>query len=389
MGAVHHQAVVSELSSLRISRVCGSRLARDRLLRRLLGVAVRGLPLMRYDKHGQFGFSRRVGGDFRCSLVGVSDRYGAIAVIGASHATPDLQRSIFGGESAQEVCGQLIERQTADTDLGDAALVTWAAVNCGHPGVTRMVELLRVRNADSCPTQTVTAAWILIALSAVQSTIDLRIEARRARDRLNACFSLRAGVFAHYTADSISAWWRSHVACFADQVYPIQALARYHRVFGDKEALAVAARCATRICQLQGSAGQWWWHYDTRTGSVIEEYPVYTVHQDAMAPMALFDLMEAGGPDFTTSIARGLDWMGEHPETRQELIDDHHDLIWRSVRRKGLPRMVRRLRAGVSRWLPRVRTDRLAACWPPGAVDYEDRPYHLGWILEAWLGGRE
>ena len=82
---------------------------------------------------------------------------------------------------------------------------------------------------------------------------------------------------------------------FAAQVYPIQALARLHRSADDQEALAVANSVAAAICTAQGEAGQWWWHYDGRTGGVVEGYPVYSVHQHAMGPMALLDLAEAGG----------------------------------------------------------------------------------------------
>ncbi len=89
-------------------------------------------------------------------------------------------------------------------------------------------------------------------------------------------------------------WYRAHVGSFADQVYPIQALARLHGSAADPEALAVANAVAKVICDAQGPAGQWWWHYDSRTGGVVEGYPVYTVHQHAMAPMALLDLAERG-----------------------------------------------------------------------------------------------
>ena len=77
------------------------------------------------------------------------------------------------------------------------------------------------------------------------------------------------------------------MTCFADFVYPIQALSHYHMALGCPEAMDAATRCADRMCKLQGPAGQWWWHFDVRTGQGVERYPVYAVHQEAMAPMAL------------------------------------------------------------------------------------------------------
>jgi len=37
--------------------------------------------------------------------------------------------------------------------------------------------------------------------------------------------------------------------------------------------LATAETVVGVICGAQGAAGQWWWHYDSRTGGVVEGYP--------------------------------------------------------------------------------------------------------------------
>ena len=72
----------------------------------------------------------------------------------------------------------------------------------------------------------------------------------------------------------------------------------------------------------QGPAGQWWWHYDRRTGRVVERYPVYAVHQDAMAPMALLALERRGAASTcATPIARGLAWLARAPGARRRLAD--------------------------------------------------------------------
>ena len=84
--------------------------------------------------------------------------------------------------------------------------------------------------------------------------------------------------------------------------------------FTDPRALDIARQCAQHICALQGKSGQWWWHYDYRTGEILEGYPVYSVHQDAMAPMALLALEEAGGGDYWAPIAKGLQWLYSPPK---------------------------------------------------------------------------
>jgi len=197
-------------------------------------------------------------------------------------------------------------------------------------------------------------------------------------------------LFPHATGPGLVPWYRAHVSCFADQTYPLQALARLHASGDDPEALAAADACAARICALQGDAGQWWWHYDARTGTVVEGYPVYSVHQHAMAPTALFDLTDAGGSDFGAAVRRGLSWMAEPPELaaagRQEpLILDEAGVTWRKVHRGDPAKAVRAARGLVTRPLPGARLGVLDRVYRPAAVDRECRPYEFGWMLHAWL----
>jgi hypothetical protein len=368
----------------RIERIAGGDPARRALIERMVSVSRDGLPGMFRPEHSGFAHTRRRTPDGRIELRGENLRYGAIVLLGARHLPEAAQREIFGGADAFEHCGALLGRAASIANLGDQALLVWAAAELRHPdlghGLTRLLELLPAEGA----VPTVELAWTLSALAAAGS------EPRRAasvRDRLIRAFSTAAGVFPHGAGPGAGAGLRGHVACFADQVYPIQALARHHRVTGDAEALAAAARCAERICEQQGAAGQWWWHYDARTGRVIEGYPVYSVHQDAMGPMALLDLAEAGGPDFADAVRRGVDWMREAPEVGHSLIDDANGVIWRKVARRDPRKLVRGLRAGSTRLHPALRLGWLDAAFPPTVVDWESRPYHLGWVLHTWLGG--
>jgi hypothetical protein len=146
-----------------------------------------------------------------------------------------------------------------------------------------------------------------------------------------------------------------------------------------------ANACAAQICAVLGPAGQWWWHYDARTGDVLEGYPVYTVHQDSMAPMALLDLAEAGGDDHAAHVRQGLEWMREAAEVGHTLIDDEQAMIWRKVGRTDPRKLVRAVRAGVSRMNANWRLRAVDRVFPASRIDYECRPYHLGWILYAWI----
>jgi hypothetical protein len=142
------------------------------------------------------------------------------------------------------------------------------------------------------------------------------------------------------------------------------------------------------MCELQGPDGQWWWHYDVRTGRVIERYPVYAVHQHSMAPMALFALQDACGTDHTDAIVKSLKWLTTSPEIAGSLIDTQTGVIWRKVARREPFKVSRRAQALVSRLHPSLRMPGLDLAFRPCAIDHESRPYEMGWFVYVWPRGR-
>lgn len=368
---------------------CASLRSRDNTVDRLIAIATSGLPQMYCEDSQRFVHTCRRSAAGTLQRVGQSVRYGAIVTLGARHLPKDVQRQLFGGQSALELCGRMLGEIHSVQNLGDVALITWAAAELRHPQLDDAVRRLRELSGAVCQCYTVEAAWIVSALTAAANHTDVDDDLFKASRRLFHCFRSRAGVFAHHSDRSNTLRGRSHITCFADQVYPIQALAKYYRLAGDGQALETASRCAEQICAVQGEAGQWWWHYDTRTGGVVEEYPVYSVHQDAMAPMALFELQEAGGPDFSDAIHQGLTWVRFAPEVGCSLIDDDLPLIWRKVGRCDPRKFVRASRSITTYLHPALRLKWLDMLFPPSRIDFECRPYHLGWILYTWLRRRE
>jgi hypothetical protein len=105
--------------------------------------------------------------------------------------------------------------------------------------------------------------------------------------------------------------------------------------------------------------------------------------------MGLLALLDAGGLDCRASIARGLEWLVSAPELQgKSLIDQGADLIWRKVARREPRKAVRYLQTAASRLHPGLRVPAMDAVFPAGAIDFEDRPYHLGWLLYAWPESR-
>ncbi|MFE7856422.1 hypothetical protein [Streptomyces sp. NPDC057403] len=369
------------------------------LARRLLAVAESGLPSMLLPGGEAFVFTmagqQAPDGSWTLERRGTSTRYAAITVLGARFLSEDRQRAVLGGRTAEEFAGLLIESLPAVTNLGDAALIAWAAAETGHPKLSDALARVTELDVEGRPQYTVEAAWVLSAFAAARDTVDVERRFTAARDRLLRCRIGDSPLFPHATAPGLVPWYRAHVACFADQTYPLQALARAHAGGdgdGDPEALAAADACAARICELQGEGGQWWWHYDARTGAVIEGYPVYSVHQHAMAPTALFDLADAGGTDFGAAIRKGLRWMTDVPELtgsrhREPMILDDLGATWRKVYRGDPKKAVRAARGLSTRLAPGLRLKSLDRVYRPLAVDRECRPYEFGWMLHAWQAG--
>ena len=344
------------------------------LLSQLQTIATRALPRMYAPERGLFVFTQRPDGG-RLASSGISVRYSAITVIGANAVT--AAPSLFDLPERQRVENQLFS-DGLSAQLGDTSLIAWAGGD-GTPAAVwdRIVKLDAVNGLHP----TVEAAWALAALT-LYGPEHTRPTAHAVAARLIAACGQESNLFPHVLGGT---GFRSHVACFADQVYPIHALAKYAQRFGDRRALDTASRCAAQICRLQGAAGQWWWHYDARTGAVIERYPVYAIHQDAMAPMALLALAAAGGTEFMEHIDRGLHWLSASPELGGEsLIDAPRDMVWRKVARREPGKTSRYLQAAASRVSPALRVPGLNQVFPPRVIDYEDRPYHWGWFLYAW-----
>ena len=356
--------------------VAGSNVASGALLARLRTIGERALPKMYSADARRYVFTVR---GRKQGLVpdGVSPRYTAITLIGL--AADGLQRRPLPYDPVALATAMAADLSTC-TNLGDAALIVWAA---GALGVDTTAAWRQVQRLfDARPAHpTVEVAWALAAatMDPRRASDDLRV---RLRARLLSAWHPASGLFAHTAGGATR---RSHIACFADQVYPIFALARCSAAYDDLAALEAAAGCGRRICNLQGDGGQWHWHYDPRTGDVVESYPVYAIHQDAMAPMALRALKDAGGGDFDANIDRGLRWLESAPELEGgSLIDETAQMVWRKVARREPLKVSRFVQAACTRVHPALRAPGLDALFPPVAIDREDRPYHWGWFLYAW-----
>jgi hypothetical protein len=103
-----------------------------------------------------------------------------------------------------------------------------------------------------------------------------------------------------------------------------------------------------------------------------------------MAPMALIELYEAcGDARYLEAVAHGLRWIGGRNELGADMVDRQNGLVLRSIRRRRGPDRL---------WLGAKTAASLAGLPTGGStarlteLNPTDRPYHFGWVLEAWCG---
>ena len=321
-------------------------------------------------------------------LSGTSLRYAAIVALGVAWLPADQQRAQLGGHTLDDFVTRLVKRQAVSRNLGDIALIAWSAAQIDHPLTADAIRRLGEFDRRTAPEYVVEAAWVVSALAAARAQVDVEEHLAQARRRLLDSVVPGSPVFPHATGPGLVKPYRDHVACFADQVYPVQALARLHHSGDDPAALDAARTTAAQICRLQGPEGQWWWHYDARTGEVIEGYPVYAVHQHAMGPMALLDLAEAGGDDYDEPIRRGLRWLlgpAELGAGGEPMLLDDDGLTVRKVYRGDPRKIVRGLHTVTTRARAGLRLPVINRVYRPSSLDRECRPYEFGWLYFAWL----
>jgi hypothetical protein len=360
----------------------------------LVRLCIARLPAM-IDPSGLVVF-RQDGDDLKSG--GKSLRYTAMTAIG-------LERADAQGFSSKLEAGALLralgEHLPTVDNSGDLGLVAWAAARSDRALAERAVDMLldfgplaRIKGGDAV--HGTELAWVVTGLGEA-----LKNGIGNARE-IRACFDLAfrmleqqrgasglvafARPISSSSALSPSLRLQGELGFFDAQVYTILAALSRFDLTSDPAAIEMATTIGKKIVAHQHPLGQWAWHYNVRSGSVVDLYPVYSVHQDGMAPMALLPLEKALGVPTSAAVAKGVGWLFGDNELEATMADEDRGIIWRSIRRRDpLRRVVYPLKlaslADVGEGLD------LGARWATPAtleVDREMRPYHLGWCLLAF-----
>jgi len=316
---------------------------------------------------------------------GHSLRYALITLLGLEQG-----QAITGPtDDLAETLWQRIDDHGAFEDLtpGDYGLGLWAS-SLWAPPVRRftarhaLAELL----AEPKRCDSVDLSWLL--LGAEQAIVRGRDDAdapalvEEAKSRLLALYNASTCLFYRHTRSGMVSSVSRRVACFANQVYPLLALSVHAKRTACDASRNVVASLSDNLCRLQGPLGQWWWLYNAGDGAVVDGYPVFSVHQDGMALMALFRAADVLGVGFDGAINRSLNWLDGANERGTSMVAEGPGLILRDIHRYGIGR-VGRMFEGTLHCLGRPiawNGSKKAAAF---RVNAECRPYHLGWVLYA------
>lgn len=353
-------------------------------LPQLVELALRGLPQM-FDEQKQLFCHRLVRTSQGFVREGYSPRYTIMTLLGLQ------QVELSGGTSPIDI-QSLYQSFVANTEwinsVGDLGLLVWLTAAFAPEQLENLrrkhyLEEALHRHPDARAGRTMELAWFLTGLS-YAAEADTKLTSRFT-DLAQETYKLllenqgERGYFGHLnTKKSLVGRLRGRIGSFADQIYPILAFSKFSKVFRAEEALAPARKCASAICQAQGELGQWWWLYDSQKGNVSSHFPVYSVHQHAMAPMGLFALEEATGESYQAAIYKGLRWIYGNNELGVDMRDCEGNVIWRCIRPEN--KRSKYAQTALSLLLPA----RQEAPAEKLEVLYEDWPYELGWLLFAF-----
>ena len=355
----------------------------------LVPVVLRGLSQMQDERTGLFSHKAWMEDGGQLTNRGTNPLYTGACVIGLFSGEEGRAEPYFG-QAARALDALL--RRSSERDPAVLATTLWGCALAGRVEGRRLVETLisvaeprRLSSMQLGLAVAGLAQWLRAGERAGERDDGHTIAAARV---LAGELKRRYVPEAHVFSSIGGRGWRHpallRMTSFAAQVYPLLGLCQLAEAT-DTAPPPEVKRVCDFLVQSQGELGQWWWFYSTRAPKIIEGYPVYSVHQDAMAAMALLPATRLGAGDYLDALAIGLRWISGQNELGQSLVDGRAGLIHRAIQRRGGDC------DGLAGWSRRQRgaayVAALAGRSRPAPSELEPcsecRSYHLGWLLLA------
>ncbi len=392
------------MESLKVESMDRSIAGTGREIQYLVEISIGVLERLYVSSEGLFCFRAYPQEDGNLRLDGLSLRYTIMSLIG-------LFRAREYGYNAKidesRVLEGLVERYLPSAPYSEAGLMLWADSIRDRKYSETIWESIKAQehyffksNEKEARYSSLRIAFLLTGLSYYYRRAKDREEVTRYCRRL--CHILRSnfmehsGLFREYSwirrKNIIAAKAQNNVSSFAAQAYPIAALAAYSRLLEDPTSISIIKQCAETLCRFQGENGQWPWLYNVMTGTVVDSYPVYSVHQGGMGPFALLGLQETLKTKcYEEAIFKSLNWLWGANELRKPIVDAKDQIIWRAIQRRDSDALGP---YGIG-WSGQC--NRYLAAWFSGLsletvfnkrigfeILRETRPYEYGWYLWAF-----
>ena len=286
-------------------------------------------------------------------------------------ATGALRTTVLGALSGPEA------------HAGDIGLALWAESRDDGGAIgelTASLQRVGARKFETLPLEQL--AWAVTGLTEASVLAGDAGQLGSLREEATAALVSRAedsGLFAEEGKRR-----NAHAAPVGNQFHVLNSLCQTMRADSGSEAAGLAQSLATALLELQRPDGSWPGLVDPQRGEAAALYPVLTVTQIALAPIALRVAGDQGlEGGFEASINSGLAWAQGGNVLGFDLVHESESRLDRGILPRREPGAVARGFSNASRRfrgrLPDLDPDRLIL---DPAVSSED----LGWVLEAWAG---
>ena len=350
----------------------------------LVKVAIQGLTSM-FDRRANMFCTRAVRDGDTIKYEGSSYWETLNALLGLNEAYQYDLKIPFDLAAATQYH---IERAQQLTEPGPAGVFLWLTARSFPEHLSPLYDKIVFTDAldrfnENREGRTRELCFLLIGLSEVrlsdgEEPAYLDELAYMARQLLFVCYG-GFGVFRSVHHQSQMTKKKTRYGTFTDQAFAMYAFMRYAQAFDDPQSMEIALECAKHMTNVQGELGQWWSLYDAQTGEVARKYPVYSLNQDALAPLALLGIGERTGEDFSDEINDGILWLYRRNEIDLHLISQSLEVIWEGVHEGKKKLYAEDMVPSINILAPRDKPRSLA-------VAFECRPSHLGWLLFALSG---
>ena len=344
---------------------------------KLIAFSIDMLSSMIMPKTNLFCCEKNISGDFQEESTAKSIRYSIMSLLGLSRAFQEGYSIPFDLDRYYHI---LLDYEQ-DMSIGDSGLFLWLDDRLGGSNGRRFFDRLQSK-LDTAALDSINnmeLSWLIVGLTYYNASnnndgIELT---KNIFDYFLKNRSAGSGLFYHSGRGL-----RRNFPNFANIIYPIHALSIRATVTGDSYAGERAVQAMECLKRLQRDNGGWPWLYNAERGSVVEPFEIYSVHQDAMAPMGFFKLQEATGYNTEDIILKGYKWLFGENELKECMIDESKELIYRSIRRKYPYNKVKLYSQTILNLIGlNIQQDESVSFLE---VNRTCRPYHAGWILEAW-----